>query len=908
MWKSHDRLNAVNGKRLVLIADDESTNRALMELALQGEYDVVFAENGQETLDLMRQHKDELSLVLLDLMMPVLGGMDVLKQVKGDPDIGKIPIVVVTSDQKAEVECLLMGARDFIPKPYPQADVIKARVWRIIELSEDQQIISSTERDSLTGLYNREYFYSYANVIDVHRKETPMDAIVLDINHFHMINERFGATYGDKVLKSIADSLRDAVNDRGGIVCRREADTFMVYCPHGIDHDVILDNASAGLSSGARSDETRIWLRMGVYEDVDKSLSIERRFDRAKMAADTVQGSFTKRVGVYDNALHARELYFEQLIEDFSVAVKERQFQVFYQPKFDIQPEVPVLASAEALVRWQHPTLGFISPGDFIPLFEQNGLIQQLDMHVWREAAMQIKLWKQRFGFAVPISVNVSRIDMYDPHLVEELVSILEENELTPDELLLEITESAYTQDSEQIIRTVNALRDLGFKVEMDDFGTGYSSLNMISTLPIDALKLDMQFIRNAFSDRRDTRMLEVIVDIADYLSVPVIAEGVETEEQVAALREMGCDYVQGYFFSKPAPAEEYEKFIVERKRLMDENASGAMRDHGDSADGGHAAVGASDADGQIIDEERFEARRSSSVTYASIVQALAADYFSIYYVNTDTDDFIEYSSHEQYAELGIEKAGGDFFNLSRENIKRVIHPDDAEMFFATFTKENVMGELHSDKTFTLTYRLMFGSVPTYVHMKVTRMEDRDDPHIVIGVSNIDEQMRREQDYAQVLRMANQDALTGVKSKHAYTVEEGAIDVAITEGVQIPFAVAVCDVNDLKYVNDTFGHNAGDQYIKDACSIVCNVFRHSPVYRVGGDEFVAILRGGDYEIRDELMAKLAEQGQTNYSEGGVSIAGGLALFDADVDNNLADVFDRADAAMYHNKKTIKGTA
>ena len=151
---------------------------------------------------------------------------------------------------------------------------------------------------------------------------------------------------------------------------------------------------------------------------------------------------------------------------------------------------------------------------------------------------------------------------MYDPHLELMFKQIIEENEISTKELLLEITESAYTQDSKQIIETVNALRDMGFRIEMDDFGTGYSSLNMISVLPIDVLKLDMQFVKNAFREDGDTGMLEIILDIADYLKVPVIAEGVETKEQMLSLKQMGCDIIQGYYFSKPVPADEFEKFI----------------------------------------------------------------------------------------------------------------------------------------------------------------------------------------------------------------------------------------------------------------------------------------------------------------------------------------------------------
>ena len=242
---------------------------------------------------------------------------------------------------------------------------------------------------------------------------------------------------------------------------------------------------------------------------------------------------------------------------------EEKQFLVYFQPKFDVRPAEPTLCSAEALVRWNHPELGMISPGVFIPLFERNGLILELDTYVWREVARQMRDWKQRLGVSVPVSVNVSRVDMYDEDFVKNLKALVKEYGLSTDELLLEITESAYTEDSDQIVDTVQKLRAEGFRIEMDDFGAGYSSLNMVAELPIDALKLDMQFVRNAFKGRKDIRMLEVILEIADSLMVPSIAEGVETAEQMFALKAMGCGVVQGYYFSRPIPAAEYERFLL---------------------------------------------------------------------------------------------------------------------------------------------------------------------------------------------------------------------------------------------------------------------------------------------------------------------------------------------------------
>ena len=576
MLKSHEKFHSANGKRLILVADDEMINRELLRAVLESDYEILFAEDGRRTLDLVRENKDDVSLVLLDLMMPLLPGQEVLRRMKADPDLRHIPVIVLTADQNAEIECLTIGANDYIPKPYPQAGIILARVRRAIELSEDREIIQSTERDPLTGLYNIEFFYSYAEQYDQHHKDLAMDAVVVDINHFHVINERFGTVYGDEILRSIGEKIRESVAGSDGIVCRRSADTFMAYFPHGVDYKQLLENASVGLGE-QDTVNSHVRLRMGVYANVDKSLPIERRFDRAKLAADTIRNSYNKTYALYDNSLHEQELYAERLVEDFQTAIEEEQFVVHFQPKFNVTPQTPYLSSAEALVRWQHPELGMISPGVFIPLFETNGLILELDSYVWRHTAAHLHRWKQTYGFVVPVSVNVSRVDMYDPDLLDKFARLLEENDLAPSDMLLEITESAYTEDSEQIIATVNRLREMGFRIEMDDFGTGYSSLNMISELPIDALKLDMQFVRTAFKDRKDTRMLEVIIDIADHLEVPVIAEGVETEEQMVALKDLGCDIVQGYYFSRPVAAEQFAPFLEKRMLLSPEDMQPEM-------------------------------------------------------------------------------------------------------------------------------------------------------------------------------------------------------------------------------------------------------------------------------------------------------------------------------------------
>lgn len=548
-------------KRLVLIVEDEFVNRELLKAYLEKDYELLFAETGAEALDAIRAHRETLSLVLLDLILPDINGLEILRKIKQDTDLSRIPVIVLTSDMESEVESLNTGASDFISKPYPRHEVIMARVRRSIELSENRDLIRWTERDHLTGLFNREYFYRYAEQYDLYHENEPTDAVVMDVSHFHMINERFGKAYGDELLRKIGAELLAIFRESGGIVCRREADTFQIYCPHRTDYDALVETITDHVNEELHG---HIRIRAGIYPEVDKQLDIERRFDHAKNAANTIRNSYSTCTAVYDNSLHEKEVFAEHLLDGFRDALDQKQFVVFFQPKYDIRPDQPVLCGAEALVRWKHPELGMVSPGVFVPLFENNGLVRELDHYVWHEAAAQIRRWKDALGRSVPVSVNVSRVDMADPDLTDTLRSLVIENGIDFSDLHLEVTESAYTQDANQIVEIVSGLREMGFKIEMDDFGSGYSSLNMISSLPIDALKLDMIFIRTAFSETGNTRMIEITLDISDFLSVPLIAEGVETEEQMLTLKKLGCEIVQGYYFSKPVPAEEFERFFNE--------------------------------------------------------------------------------------------------------------------------------------------------------------------------------------------------------------------------------------------------------------------------------------------------------------------------------------------------------
>ena len=562
-----DFLNSVIPKRRILIVDDEYINREILGNILSAHYEVSYAENGAQAFEMVSDRRTRYSLILLDLLMPEMDGFEFLEKVKADERLMSIPVIVMTSEKPAEVRSIKCGADDFITKPYDMPEVILARVERIIQLYEDKSIIRSAEKDDLTGLYTREFFREYVGQVDNSVGDKSMDAVVLNIEHFHMLNEMYGRKIGDEVLTKTADMIKSLVGNDICVGCRPMADYYFLYVEHHDSYDDYFGGIQDELEKYSQIPKIRI--RIGIYQDVDKSVPIEVRFDHAKLACDRIRGDYSRNISFYSKELNDRDLYNERLISDIDEAIANKNLIVYYQPKYSIQSNAPELRSAEALIRWDHPKLGMISPGDFIPLFESNGLIQKLDRYVWQEAAAQIRKWKEKFGIAIPISVNVSRVDIHDPELENRLEKLLQDNQITENELMLEITESAYSEDADGLTEVVNRLRNRGFKIEMDDFGSGYSSLNMLTTIPIDVLKMDMKFVRNMTKDEKSLKLVGLVIEISDFLDVPVIAEGVEEEAEYVILKNMGCEIIQGYYFSKPVPPEEFEQFIEAKADSM---------------------------------------------------------------------------------------------------------------------------------------------------------------------------------------------------------------------------------------------------------------------------------------------------------------------------------------------------
>ncbi len=415
-----------------------------------------------------------------------------------------------------------------------------------------------SEHDALTALWNRETFNQKAQELLLKNADIPHVLLALNIQRFKVVNELFGTDMGDRVLITLSRGMERLFGDIG--VCgRMEADHFMACFPSS---ELNMERIMHMLDSEMKAQyvDYHIEVLFGVYQVHNVHVAVDQMCDRASMALKTIKGSAVKRYAFYDENMRKNMMEEQGIIEEMNDALEQGQFIPYLQPIYNLNTLTPV--SAEVLVRWKHPEKGMISPGTFIPLFERNGFITKLDYSLWEQACAILHRWKVNHMPLVPLSINISRIDLYHPQLCEDLVGLLRKYDLDPSLLKLEITESAYIDDMEVLTAVLRRLRAAGFRILMDDFGSGYSSLNTLKDMPINILKVDMRFLEELEDSPRAASILTSVVRMAKWLELPVIAEGVETKAQLDFLYSIGCDDGQGYYFSRPIPLADFETLL----------------------------------------------------------------------------------------------------------------------------------------------------------------------------------------------------------------------------------------------------------------------------------------------------------------------------------------------------------
>ncbi len=838
------------------------------------------------------------------------------------------------------------------------------------------------------------------------------------------------------------------------------------------------------------------------------------------------------------------------LLENFPKAIEEEWLEVYYQPI--VRSVSGKVCEEEALVRWDDPIMGVLNPGEFVPILEAVNAIATLDLYVLEHVLEKMKAQDEMGLYLVTTSINVSQIDFYCCDIVEEFVSRVQAAGIDFGKIAVEVTESAVCRNNEQVLSQLERFQELGFKVWMDDYGSGSASPVMLQRIHFDLLKINVGLISRISSSDNTKIIITELVRMAIALGIETAAEGVEDQEQVDFLLEVGCSKMQGFYYCRPIPVEkifaryksgnqigfenpdeaeyysevgkvslydlsflsqdddQYASYfdtipmvITEAndeiihfvrgnrnfKRFIESDFQEAKEPYIYEFKKGKRGTGyytfnairqcGQDGKRRIIDDRTRDGKtvqlliqriavnkvtgmaalaivilsvtdkpkKENDLTYNYVARALAEDYIYLYFVDMKTGEYVEYNPDGRNRDLSVEKSGKDFFKRIVSDAKKTVYSGDLDMFTEAMTMENVVSNLKEHGTFSLTYRMLIDMKPTYVNLKAVKVRSGED-RVIIGVNNVDAQMRRQETierikeeritYARITALsgdiisiytvnpetnsysmyktsymfqtlqlnssgddffkdairdsmdviyyedlesfkrvftkknvlstidkegifvhtyrlcfendhpiyvtlkaalveeldgtqlivglidvdaqkrkeleylnnltvaekkANIDELTGVKNKNAYAEAENLLNEQIKTGKVKDYAIVVCDMNGLKDVNDTLGHLAGDQFIKDGCMLVCNAFAHSPVYRVGGDEFVVIAQGKDYSKLDYLIEMIDKANAENKAKGRVTMAVGAAHGKEGL--TVGDVFEQADANMYIKKKRMK---
>lgn len=448
-----------------------------------------------------------------------------------------------------------------------------SRVENAVRSSEQQlsrELRYRADYDMLTGIYNKTHFFEATRVLLKRHPEETYAFLRLDIEKFQLVNSFFGSSSGNGLLQYIAKEIRKFAGDTEQIAYGRiEADIFGICMPYRGEEAMLELVRYMRMRLGQYQLAFDVVPAIGIYVIRERDLSIDAMYDRANLAAKQCKGNYIENYAFYVDEMREDIVREQQIVNHMRHALDEEEFVLYLQPKYSLQDNR--ICGAEVLVRWAKPEGGMISPGEFIPIFERNGFITKLDYYVWEKTCKLLAGWIAEGKKPSPVSVNISRVSLYNPRLVEAICGLTDRYHIPRELLELELTESAYTTNPKAIKETMERLQKEGFSILMDDFGSGYSSLNVLKDIAVDVLKIDMKFLSDTDQEGRSQNILASVVRMAKWLNLPVIAEGVERREQVDFLHSVGCEYVQGFYFARPMPVSDYEKLVSEKKDELQE-------------------------------------------------------------------------------------------------------------------------------------------------------------------------------------------------------------------------------------------------------------------------------------------------------------------------------------------------
>ena len=548
--------------RTIFVVESEKNKTSSYAELFSGKYDIIKTKIDDNCIDILKKHFSEISLIFLDASDKTEESTDFIKMVKSDRMVHNIPVMVIADDSVSDEEetFLSVGAAGVI-RYSSKPNAIFLQVSNIIELKENAENGSMSELDALTGLYTRQAFFRHAEKIISENPDFKFIITISELEGIKLLNEKDGKQAGDSKLKAVANFLRNS-GDPCLLAGRFGGDQFVALFRQDDDFEkgISMDDVSDILVTSPYEGVEEVRMRFAIYENVEHDVPVSVICDRALLALQTIRGKYGKRMAKYEEKLLIEHERKERIEECMREALENNQFRVYYQPKHDAN--TGELTGAEALIRWEHPEYGFMSPGEFIPIFEDNGFITEVDNFVWKKTCENLHKWIEKGLNVVPVSINASKLDFMRPDFFEKLNKASTEMDVPSGLLHIEVTESLFSDQIEELVDILSKCQENGYKIELDDFGSGYSSLNTLSILPLDVVKMDMSLVK-AITDFKSMRVFSACINLARSLGLKTVSEGVETKEQMWAIRELGGDVIQGYYYSKPLSEEDFEKYLI---------------------------------------------------------------------------------------------------------------------------------------------------------------------------------------------------------------------------------------------------------------------------------------------------------------------------------------------------------
>ncbi|MBD2021313.1 EAL domain-containing protein [Leptolyngbya sp. FACHB-36] len=565
----------------ILVIEDDPTVRTLITKLLKAEgFDVISGTNGQTGIQLAQAHDPD--LIICDIMMPEFDGYEVLVQLRQNPITARIPFIFLSAkaDRTDLRQGMELGADDYLTKPFKRTELlgaIAARLEKHTAITQPyidemrraaQNLNQLAYRDPLTNLANRIAFH---HTLQEALKAQQMVAVLcVNLDGFKAINSHLGYLAGDLLLQAVADRLSHGFSKHCAIA-RLGSDEFSLLLSDVANQRQVVEVVQQMLHTLSEPYDldgqwVQVQARIGIALYPNDGDSPDGLLNQAHTATRYIKTQRGNRYQFYTLEMDLLEAERQLVHNRLNTALDHQQFQIHYQPQVNLVSGR--IIGAEALLRWFEPELGWISPARFIPIAEETGLIVSIGQWVLKTACAQAKQWHTRNGMPLRISVNLSARQFRQQNFVEMVAEVLQQTELDPDLLVLELTETCVMEDVETTIVTLKQLQSMGVHISVDDFGTGYSSLNYLKRFPINTLKIDQSFIQDIMVDTNDAAIAKAIIAMAQSLQLKVIAEGVETAEQLAFLRQNGCYAMQGFFFSQPIPGEDFEQLLLADKRL----------------------------------------------------------------------------------------------------------------------------------------------------------------------------------------------------------------------------------------------------------------------------------------------------------------------------------------------------